>query len=289
MIIILILIIIIILLYDDYKEIENISNKLINRKVDIDQCLLKNTRQYCKTIFPDTYRIYKSLNELDQLKKNYNKDDYFILKTIWGQERRGLKVVNYSNLNQNTINNYEQIQKIIPSLKINNRIFHIRLYLIIDKQLGNYLYNNGIVIYSKKNNNKIDNDNIITASLKTGYQNLDFYNKNNLPKTLIELYSSLDNNTSQLLKNNITTLFKKYLKLKDLNNNKIIMNETYYKHIFGPDLIIDSNYNCYILEVNQNPDLGLRNNKQLVWQTKIKSHLLKNYKKNNYSKDFTKL
>lgn len=289
--ILLIILVVLLIYYNYYKNTEHItiSNQLINRKVDIDQCLLQHSRKYCKTIFPDTYRISNSYNELEQLKKKYNNTDYFILKTIWGEQRRGLQVLNYSNINKNNIKQYDQIQHIIPSLKINNRIFHIRLYLIIDHKLGNYLYNNGIIIYSKENNNKIDNDNIITASLKSGYQNLDFYNTYNLPKTLNELFNSLDSNISTLLKNNMITLFKKYLKLKDLNNNKIFMNESSYKHIFGPDIIIDSNYQCYILEVNQYPDLGLRYNKQLLWQTKLKSHLLQNYRTNNYSNHFTKL
>ena len=143
----------------------------------------------------------------------------------------------------------------------------------------------------KFDKNNICRENIITASLKSGYQNKSFCDKHKLPKTLTEFYLYLKKNnmSSELLKNNIVKSLKKYFSLfkfckKDPPKNFKT------KHLFGPDIIIQENLDCKILEVNTAPDLFLRyKNLELEYQREIKKELHHSYRKSDYSNNFIKL
>lgn len=283
------------------KEDLTLSDKptnLINRKIDIDQCMKKYQRAKCTKIFPDTYRIYKdkSFNEYDDLLKKYNKNDWVVMKTIWGEQRKGLEINKIKDISTKKLKYYDQIQHLIlNSLKIKNRVFHLRLYLVVDCNNGVYLYKDGLVIYSKeKFSDNIKKDTVITASLKSGYQNVSFYQKNKLPKSLLELNYYLDktNLSSKKLTNNLINTFEQYCRLKNLCDNK---NKTKrHIHIFGPDVLIDKDLNCIILEVNQGPALATPKKytdskyKELHWQYKLKNNLIKNIIIRNYT-NFHKL
>ena len=297
--------------YESFSFLRTNPNKLINRKKDINGCLQKLGRRQCQLIFPNTYNVsnnpQKLLSEIRKIKKKYQENDYFILKHIWGEQRRGLKIINYKQLKPEVLSKYDQIQKVILSDLINGFVFHVRMYLIVDCRYGNFLFYNGIVIYAKKKFNNIYNkDTIITASLKSGNQNLKVYQENKLPKNLPELfkyYESIGKST-KILQHNIKVVFKNYCRLKKFCKNKIPVNyhqKVNYKQnflntnlpkqkwLFGPDLLIDKDLNCYIIEVNQGPDLGLRKKEQLIWQTEIKRKLLTLYRSDLYNHHFINL
>lgn len=273
-----------------YTIIENIKslncfdknkNKVVNRNIDIKDCRKFNN---CNKIFPDTYFI-KNKNEMQQLKTKYNKSNWFILKKIWGEQRNGLKLKKYTDNVEDY--NYDQVQQLIDSLKINNRIFHIRMYLIIDCDKGIYLYKNGLLIFCKQqfNINNVNNNNIITGNLHSGVQNSSFYIKNNLPKDLFEFYRYLDNNgmSSNLFMIKLIELFKNYIKTKTFCNKIDGKLCKKIKHIYGPDIIVTKYGIPIILEVNQSPDLNSRRTGEIQWQSKIKKELLSHYLENDYS------
>ena len=308
--------------YESFSFLRNSPNELVNREKDINGCFQKIGRQQCQLIFPDTYNISKNLqkisSEIKNIKKKYQENDYFILKHIWGEQRRGLKVINYKQLKPKVLSKYDQIQKVILSDLINGFVFHVRMYLIVDCRYGNFLFDNGIVIYAKKKfNNNYNKDTIITASLKSGNQNLKVYQENKLPKDLPELfkyYESIGKST-KILQHNIKVVFKNYCRLKNFCKNKITLNyheklnceqdflesnvpkvknkQNYYnqkqKWLFGPDLLIDKDLNCYIIEVNQFPALTLSKKEQLIWQTEIKRKLLTLYLSDLYNHHFINL
>jgi len=297
--------------YESFSFLSSYPNDLINRHKDISDCHSKIGREQCKFVFPDTYKISKNKQilstQIQNIKKRYQNGDYFILKHIWGQQRNGLEVINYHQLRPEFLSKYDQIQKIILSDLINGFVFHVRMYLITDCRYGNFLFDNGIVIYAKKKfNNKYNKDTIITASLKSGNQDLKVYQENKLPKDLYELFKYYESigKSSKLLQHNIKRVFKKYCQLKDFCQTKApkdyhqkknieqdFLNSRYFKEkwIFGPDLLIDKDLNCYIIEVNQGPDLRLRKEGQLMWQTEIKKKLLTFFSKDVYNHHFINL
>jgi hypothetical protein len=156
------------------------------------------------------------------------------LKHILGQQRKGLEIINYKQLTPQFLCKHEQIQKVILSDLIKGFAFHVRIYLIVDCRYGNFLFDNGIVIYAnKKFNNNFNKDTIITAPLKSGNQNLQVYQKNNLPKELYELfnyYMSIGKST-KLLQHNIKNVFKKYCKLKDFCQSKALKDYNQKKNV----------------------------------------------------------
>lgn len=276
-------------LYFAGKEGKNI----VSREKCINSCLNKHSRKYCGNFLPDTYRI-NNKDDMIQLNNNFNNEDWFIAKETWSEQRRGLKLIQKKNINNKTVKGYDEIQKLVlNSFKINNRVFHIRIYIIVDCHKGIYFFNDGIMIYCKEkfDKNNICRENIITASLKSGYQNKSFCDKHKLPKTLTEFYLYLKKNnmSSELLKNNIVKSLKKYFSLfkfckKDPPENFKT------KHLFGPDIIIQENLDCKILEVNTAPDLFFRNkNLELEYQRVIKKELHYSYLKSDYSNNFIKL
>lgn len=269
------------------------GNKIVDRNKCINNCLNNNSRKYCGSFLPDTYRI-NNKDDMIQLNNNYSSEDWFIAKETWGQQRRGLKLIQKKNINHKSLKGYDEIQKLVlNSLKINNRVFHIRIYVIVDCNRGIYFFKDGIMIYCKKefDKNNICRDNIITASGKSGYQNKSFCDKNRLPKTLTEFYLYLlsKNRSYKLLENNIIKNLKKYFSLfkfckKDPPKNFKT------KHLYGPDIIVEENLDCKILEVNQVPDMLIKTkNQEIAYKVKLKKKLYHSYLESNYSKNFIKL
>lgn len=301
--------------YESFSFLRTNPNNLINRNNDINGCLQILGRDQCQLIFPDTYNISKNpqkiSSEIKNIKKKYQDSDYFILKHIWGEQRRGLKIINYKQLKPEVLSKYDQIQKVILSDLINGFVFHVRMYLIVDCRYGNFLFDNGIVIYAKKKfNNRYNKDTIITASLKSGNQNLKVYQENKLPKDLPELFKYYESigKPTKTLQSNIKNVFKKYCQLKNFCKSKIPLNyqqrvnykqnflksnfhevNNKQKWLFGPDLLIDKDLNCYIIEVNQGPALSLIKKEQLMWQTEIKRKLLTLYRSDLYNHHFINL
>jgi len=237
--------------------------------------------------------------------RNYDYTDYIILKKKNSQHRNGIKFGKLGDL-INNLNDYDFAQNVVSSLLINRRVFHIRVFLIVDCIRGTYLYNNGCIIYAKtalsKNRTKnITEDMIITANIQSGYQNIDFYIKNNLPKDLYELkyYFKKNGMNWNKFKKNLVKVFKTLV-----NNHKPLCN--FHKtnlnyqqlkikipknvHIFGPDILVEPDLSVKILEVNSAPDLSVKRVGQLEWGTKIKKHLIKYTTNRNFNnKYFLKL
>ena len=241
---------------------------------------------------------------MNNLRSKYKPGDWFIQKKIWGTFRNGLDICKYEDNLEN--HNYDQIQKLeTDTLKINNRVFHIRIYLIIDCDKGNYLYNEGIIIYctepfDKKN---IKKDNIITNIKNNRYvyepNNLSFMGRYKLPKTLTELYIYLKkhNLSSNKLKKNLIELFKKYVDLKEfckeipieecpscsLGYESVYKNKKFKnRHLYGADVIVRENLKPIILEVNQKPGMNYMYDQERSWQNPIKEYVLKSLSTRKY-------
>ena len=315
-IIILILVTIILVSYiNDNNEHFNYINikpkKRFDRDVDLLNCIKLKGKDHCDNIFPKTYRFRKGQkNDRKIFLKNHRNrpEDIFVMKKLSGSSRRGLKLVRYKDIVDTELGDYEHLQVLKGNLLlIKNRIFHVRMYLIIDCCRGVYLYKDGIVIYAKEefDPNNIKWDNVITANLRSGCQNKKFYNERNLPNTLIKLYRYLSKIgiNSDKLEKNILNLFSKYDKLIDIcskqggsfsYNKRHTTQENEGKPvsiITGLDIIVDNHLNPTIVENNFDPDLITDpDNKELEWQNKLKYKLLVSFRNRIYdSKNFHKI
>lgn len=277
-------------------------SSVVSREIDERQCR-RATQNYCSDIFPDTYFI-KDPADMYQLKQKYTTNDWFILKKIWGTFRNGLKLARYTdNLNDPE---YDQIQPLIlDTYLINNRVFHIRLYLVIDCYHGNFLYRNGAFKYCSElfDRSNINQNNVITGITNNKFtydcHKLSFMKRHNLPKTLFEFYNYLRINKQDpgQLEIRLGNLFTKYVKMKQfcreldqaqcpLSRNYMItdpVKKTYkHKHIYGADVIIKSNLRPILIEVNQKPGLVVGNDPEMKWTDVINKHVLTLVQTSNY-------
>jgi hypothetical protein len=257
----------------------NTPNRLANREVDILQC---RESALCEELFPKTY--FNTPNEISTLRVSHDQNAWFILKKIWGEQRRGLQICQlhdfFAERNKGARGKYDdcdQIQELITdSLLIHQRVFHIRMYFIVDCDKGIFLYNNGLAIYCEDpfDINDIKPSNIITGSVKSGCQNQTFLKERGLPKTVHEFYAYLERVgvSSTLMQQRLVDLFKRYAKMKSFCESKPKQgNCKRYKHIFGPDILIRSDLRPVILEVNQWPLLATSTkNPEIEWQNPMK-------------------
>jgi hypothetical protein len=254
-------------------------NKLANRRVDIAQCRASTN---CDALFPATFSNTPA--ELRLMRTVYNDDAWIIVKKIWGEQRRGLHLTRLGDFAKEAerpkggrFADYDQVQELITdSLLIQQRVFHIRMYFVVDCDKGIFLYNNGLLIYCEEqfDINDIKPANVITGSVKSGCQNEQFLQHRRLPKTLHEFYAHLERNgvSAAQMQQRLIDMFRKYAKLKSLCETQVKGKRcSRHKHIFGPDILIRSDLRPIILEVNQWPLLATSaKNKQIEWQNPMK-------------------
>lgn len=289
---------------NEYFNYINIKpKKRFDRDADLLNCIKLKGRDYCDTIFPKTYRFrIGQKNDRKIFLKNHSKrpEDIFVMKKINGSSRRGIKLARYKDIINTNLGLYEHLQVLKENLLlIKNRIFHVRMYLIIDCCRGIYLFKDGIVIYAKDefDPNNIKWNNVITANLRSGCQNKKFYDEKGLPNTLIELYKYLSQIgiDSQKLEKNIFNVFSKYAKLTNICSKQGAYFSYDKRHttidsggkpvsiITGVDIIIDNDLNPTIVENNFDPDLiTYPEDIELEWQNKLKYKLLVSFRNRIY-------
>ena len=274
---------------------------VINRDVDERECR-KNS--CCHELFPSTYYTRNAV-DMEQLDHSHNTDTWFIQKKIWGSERNGLKLVKYREPYDTS---YEHTQELITdSLKIRGRAFHIRIYIVVDCKHGIFLYREGEMKYCSTpfDPNHIHKQNVISDLDESGrlthsYQYQEYLDRNNLPKTLQDLYRYLSlSPRGSHLESKLLSVFTRYVKMKNFckieeeSKCPIIHRDDYkfykdsigykYKHIYGADVIIKTDLTPLILEVNQRPTtLFIPTHPELMYRLPLRKQLLDNVKENTY-------
>ena len=224
----------------------------------------KLNKNVLNKIVPETWIVNKK-EHIVLFKKNFNKNNIYILKKNI-QQKKGIYLSNnYKDILEN-MNNYNIIQKYISdTFLINKRRITLRIYLLIvykNNNLDFYIHKTGKCLYTTKNYNEFTNINsldsdyssFITSSPKN--LDLDIYNKN--PHTLKELKQYLNKNNynydilyKNIIKNIkiIKTCFSDILYKK----NKMCNNTCF--QLFGIDYIFNNKLDTFLLEINKGPNM----------------------------------
>ena len=248
-----------------------------------------------KSIYPDEYNFIPETyiipedknNFLENYKKNPEKN--WIVKPVASSRGRGIRLL--SNLNvlpkKCLVSNYIEN----PHL-INNKKYDLRIYVLITSYnpLKIYLYQEGLVRFASE-----DYCNVNSINKHNRFIHLTNYSIN---KTSINFDNNISNDYSEKFTGSKWSLsaFRKYckdnslnfselwLKIKDIVVKAIISaadttiftvkNLTNYRNnlfeLYGFDIIIDGNFNPWLLEINLNPSLNCDTELDL----KIKSDLM---------------
>jgi hypothetical protein len=207
-----------------------------------------------KKYLPKTYLLDNFQDNIQFSKDFSDKKLYILKKNI--QRKQGLKL--YRGPKSLAFREYEKggyklIQEFIANpYLLNKRIMVVRLYLVAysnpEYTYGVHKY--GKCLYTNKDFNLEDLDNlrlITDSKIKLDGK---------FPKNLEEL-NKVDSkvNLDLLIKpvKTVIKCFKKYLeKIDDTFEHKHL---TFFQ-LFGVDIMLDSAYNPYLLEINKSPDMN---------------------------------
>lgn len=219
----------------------------------------------------------KFINEFDP------NNIYILKKNI--QQQKGLYITNNIDDIIKEFNNYKNKKKypyiIVQELLqdpylINERKINMRIYVLVTKIKDNfnvYVYNDGFMYYTsnKFKYNSLDPKDNIT----TGYIDRQVYEENPLTHQDFRKYliNKHDNNTSDLVFNNINNLIKDiFIVFKNnIGNNKKLYNNLKFQ-LFGADVAIDNKYGAKLMEINKGPDLATKDKRD----SEIKHNLVRN-------------
>ena len=264
------------------------NNGILGSKEAIWKTLEKNFgRIKSSEIMPRSYIFPKDIHVF---KNEYNRDNMYILKSE-EQRQQGLKLSNnYEEIVTSRSNGYKIVQEYInnPLLYCGYKInFRIYLLLIYDKNtLNGYIYEDGIISYSKKKSNEknINFDN----SISSFYTSYDHY-KNNFPITLRQLKKKLNVDWDKIMKGfelQIINLLEgtNLTKYKNYPDNKTFQ-------LFGVDFLVCKNNidNPYVIEVNIGPGMKPYCSKDKKMRIKLYEDLLDRLKIINTSNNNFKL
>ena len=207
-----------------------------------------------KDSLPKTYLLDNFYDNI-KFNKNHDDDKIYILKKNT-HRKQGLQLFRGTKLavlREYEEGQYKLIQEFIQNpYLVNNRIMVVRLYLVIFR---NEKYNYGVhkygkCLYTSKDFSldKIETERLITDSkLKLG---------EDFPKNLTDMENYDKKINLELLKKpivNVLNCYRQFLKKTDDSTpNKSL---TFFQ-LFGVDIILDSDYKPYLLEINKSPDMN---------------------------------
>ena len=293
--------------YQKYKKIYDIKSKyksLINinlkfnfvNKLDLYNYVKKDNKIIYKKYFMENYEIKNNKNCLKQIKKIFEKSNYWIVKPIPGYAGFGIKLFNNYKKCSDYIKNFNKkitykskdtkwvIQKYIDNpliIKKYNKKFHLRVHILItvvDNKINLYLFkHHGFVLADKK----FTLDNLSAKIHDTHFKSTKKEEGGIYPKYFDKMYGK-----EERLKvdKQILELFK-YIK-KQLVLECYTESKNCFKY-YGADIIITNNYKVKLLEIN-----GSTGGNIFKIYPKYKNHFYKGMfdivTKNVVSKHYTK-
>lgn len=238
------------------QQVSYISrNGVIGSKQYIWKMLVRSYgRDKSKNIMPESFIFPQDLKEFN---KSYKKNKLYMMKSE-KQRQTGLKLSNnYNEIINSHKNGYKIVQEYIyDSLTYNNYKLNFRIYILIvcnGFRKNTFIYNDGIISYSKEKLNYVHNFDNGVASF---YTSKDLY-QSGYPITLKELRKAKKNV-------NWNYLFDKFIDqiklVVNASNSLICKSKLNYNNqtfqIFGVDFLVTNNFKPYILEINIGPGMS---------------------------------
>jgi len=211
----------------------------------------------CK-IMPRSYIFPKDQKIFDL---EYSPNKTYVLKSE-AQRQKGLKLSNnYTDVTNSRKNGYKIVQEYIGnSLTYNGYKINFRIYLLVicgDKMEG-YIFNDGIVSYTKeKNSGELSFDSAVASF----YTSRSLYDKN-YPIIISELKKKINYLNYDLIFDQFKDKTNKILKAASshLGQHKLPYNNKTFQ-VFGIDFLVTKNYDVSVLEINIGPGMVPYNKK----------------------------
>lgn len=228
---------------------------------------------------PMTYILYDD-RDMERFKKEYNKNNLYILKKNI-QRQLGLKITNnYDEIINASNDNFVVVQYLLQDpYIIYGRKTNMRFYLLIICNKGEiacYVFDNGFMYYTAELFVKDSLDPV--HHITTGYIDRKVYEYS--PLTHYDLKEYLDNYTnrellesekkvidlgkklSEYVFNNIykTLTIVSIAQFNKICNNKSIDDDITFQ-LFGCDIAIDNKLDVKVIEINKGPDIGQKDAK----------------------------
>lgn len=219
-------------------------------------------REFASKLIPESW-LLKNNVEFPLFEKKFDSDKVYILKKNV-QRKKGIKLTSdleeVKNANKDK---YVMVQEKRDSIIINKRRLNLRIYVFVVYKQGKksvFIHDSAKVLYTSKDvdentdSNSEEFETLITNSYVT---DLEIYNKN--PLTMNKLLDYLEENRGvnsvkmrqkiyNLLKNVMIALLPKVCNCKNMRDQNMYQ-------MFGADVLIDTDYNPYVLEFNKGPDM----------------------------------
>ncbi len=231
-------------------------------------------------IMPSSY-VLEDKHDMKLFERDYKKDNIYIMKKNV-QRKEGLKLTkDYNEIINGPKDEYKVVQNYIRNLYlVNGYKVNLRIYLlvVINNDIKNfYVSNLGKCIYTKKKYN--DNDLDFESNITSYHLDMNVY-KNN-PRTFDQLRTYINNkennpNAGSLFFVKINNILQK---MCTALSNEFYQSENIKAHnaitfqLFGVDVIMDSNLNPFILEVNKGPDMSARDDEDKKMKSIVQTHM----------------
>ena len=215
-------------------------------------------------ILPNEYTFLK-----DKMDKNPNQ--FWIIKPVASSQGRGIFLT--KNINE-IPNNFSMIASryIDNPFLINNKKFDLRIYAFVTSimPLRIYRFNEGLTRFTTSNYNSDKNDRCahltnyaVNKNNKNYIQNTQpfdiDYNSSKWTLTSLKQYLEENNINSELIFNKIDDIIIKTLISCENNLLSAISKYCSYQEncfeLYGFDILIDDNLNCWLMECNLSPNL----------------------------------
>ena len=210
-------------------------------------------------IVPETY-LLDNFNDLARFKLNYQDNKLYILKKNI-QNKKGIKLIKDTPekiIGEYYNNDYKVLQEYIYNTVL-GKVFVIRVYILAIKRKEEKVevyynkYNKLLFAKEKINNLAINNLSLITdSSCRNNPRNLRGLLDLLESSDLLELSNNLAN--SEILSSNLNKVLLGIKYIIEKQSNNVLPNLVKYQ-LFGVDIICNNNLECYLLEINKNPNM----------------------------------
>jgi len=256
------------------NKYQRYNHMLMFHEITRKHLLYKNYLLYKKQFsdefnyMPETYTS-ETFEEFKQIFKNYkiSKDNLWLIKPKNSSLGKGIRFLK----NINDVKKDEIVAKYISnSLLINGRKFDLRFHVLVTghNPLKVYIHTNGFakvsseyydldnldnlfkhitnIAFNKKNKNKYNTEDYILSFEKV---------KEYLRKTYNLNFSEIEDEVNDIVIKSLITM--NHLELEKEKNYQLSSNNIF--DLYGVDIIIDSHFKPWLVEINVNPTLGEEN------------------------------